>query len=125
MKVFKKVRIKSDGNCYPLFIDKQKPFVFGEWMQAEFHPTKGFAPRSLNGLDENPIGGWHCCFKPIAPHIADELKTGEKRVWMECEADGLMKKYDRPESQGGAWILVEKLKPIRLLNESEVKELIA
>ena len=45
MKVYKKVRIKWDGNCYPLFIGKNKPFIFGEWMQCEFIPTKGFADR--------------------------------------------------------------------------------
>lgn len=116
MIVYKKVRALKDGNYYPLFIDKKKPFLFGEWMEAGFHPTPGFAPRSL-GLDEfgNEIGGWHCCFKPVAPHIADELKSGEKRVWMECEAKGKMEKYDRPESQGGAWLLVQYLKPLRIM----------
>lgn len=116
MKVFKKVRIGKDGLLYPLFIDRNKPFVFGEWMHSEFHPTKGFAERSL-GQDENgnELGGWHCCYQPIAPHIADELKTGEKRVWIECEAKGTIKKYDRPESQGGAWLLAEYLKPLKIL----------
>ena len=103
MIVYKKVRILKDGNAYPLFIDKKKPFEFGSWMKAEFHPTKGFAPRSLGKDDDgNEIGGWHCCFKPEAPHIADQLKSGEIRVWMVCEAEGRSQKYDRPESQGGA-----------------------
>jgi hypothetical protein len=121
MIVYKKVRVLKDGNYYPLFIDKTKPFEFGEWMKAGFHPTKGFAPRSLgNDADGNEIGGWHCCYKPIAPPIADELKSGEKRIWMKCEAKGEMKKYDRPESQGGAWLLVEWLKPLEIMRESEV-----
>lgn len=120
--VFKKVRVKSDGNCYPLFIDKTKPFVFGQWMHCEFHPTKGFAPRSLNGQGEDAIGGWHCCYKPLAPHIADELKSGEKRVWIMCEAKGLASQYERPESQGSTWLLVEWLRPIKVLTEKEVEE---
>lgn len=116
MRVYKKVRIKQDGKCYPLFIGKQKAFEFGKWMKAEFIPTKGFAPRSINGIDnENPIGGWHCTYEMNAPHIADQLKSGEKRVWIECEAKGEMKTYDRPESQGGTWCLVEWLKPIRIV----------
>ena len=116
MIVYKKVRILKDGNVYPLFIDKRNPFRFGEWMRASFNPTKGFAPRSL-GQDENgdEIGGWHCCYKMEAPHIADKLKSGEKRVWMKCESMGKMQKYDRPESQGGAWLLVEYLKPIEIV----------
>ena len=122
MIVYKKVRILKDGNAYPLFIDKKKPFKFGSWMKAGFHPTKGFAPRSL-GKDANgeEIGGWHCCYKPEAPHIADQLKSGETRVWMVCEAKGKSQKYDRPESQGGAWLLVEYLKPLRFLSDAEVR----
>ena len=126
MIVYKKVRILKDGKAYPLFINKKVPFEFGKWTRAEFHPTKGFAPRSL-GKDEdgNEIGGLHCCFKPEAPHIADQLKSGEIRVWMACEAKGRTQKYDRPESQGGAWLLVEWLKPLRFLSDSEVREGVA
>lgn len=63
MIVYKKVRLLKNGNVYPLFIDKKKPFEFGKWMRAEFHPTNGFAPRSLGKDDnENEIGGWHCCY---------------------------------------------------------------
>lgn len=124
MVVYKKVRQLSDGNYYPLFIDKKKKFEFGEWMKAEFHPTKGFAPRSINGIDnDNPIGGWHCCYQPLAPHISDELKSGEKRVWMMCEAKGDMKSYNRPESQGGSWMLAEYLRPIKILTDEEVRKI--
>ncbi len=112
MKVYKKVRIKKDGKCYPLFIGKNKPFIFGEWMQCEFIPTKGFAERSIS--DTEKIGGWHCCYQPVAPHLADELKSGEK-VWIECEAKGRTKRYERPESQGGAWVLVEYIMPLQIV----------
>lgn len=125
MKVYKKVRQLKDGNLYPLFIDKTKPFVFGEWMRCEFHPTKGFAERSI-GQDENgnEMGGWHCTLEMNAPHIADELKSGEKRVWMECEAKGKMKKYERPLLQGGTWLLVEYLKPLRILSDENVNNIL-
>lgn len=113
MIVYKKVRLKADGNCYPLFIAKNKPFVFGSWMKCEFHPTKGFAERNID--DNEKTGGWHCCYQPIAPHLADKLASGEKRVWIECEAKGRTRKYNRPESQGGAWLLAEYIKPLRML----------
>lgn len=118
--VYKKVRILKDGNCYPLFIDKKKPFVFGEWMKAEFHPTKGFAKRSIHGDIQTGVGcdgGWHSCPTPEASWIADELKSGEKRVWMECEAKGVVE-YLRPQ---GIWFLSEWIKPIRLLSPEEVR----
>lgn len=112
--VYKKVRKGKDGKLYPLFIDKHREFVIGEWMQCEFHPTKGFAERSIDS--DVKIGGWHCCFQPVAPHLADQLSSGEKRVWLKCLAKGRIYKYNRPESQGGAWLLVEYIKPLEVIS---------
>ena len=122
--IYKKVRILKDGKVYPLFIDKKKPFLFNdEWVHCEFHPTNGFAERTFLDEDGNKIGCWHATYKPYAPHIADEIASGEKRVWMECLGKGQTKTYDRPESMGGTWALFEWIKPIRILTESEVQEL--
>ena len=121
MLVYKKVRLMKDGTLKPLFIGKDKPFTIGKWQHCEYIPTKGFAPRSISTDDNSKIGGWHCCFKPIAPHIADELSSGEKRIWMECEARGRSTVYKRSLLQGGSWILVEEIKPIRILTDEEVK----
>lgn len=77
---------------------------------AEDHPTKGFAHRK----------GWHCCFKPIAPHLSMTLKTGERRIWAKVDL-GVDKDstttYNRPESQGGSWVLADKMTIVRLLPE--------
>lgn len=121
MIVYKKVRQMKDGTLKPLFIGKDKPFEIGKWQHCEYIPTKGFAPRSISTDDNSKIGGWHCCFKPVAPHIADELSSGEKRIWMECEARGRSTVYKRSLLQGGSWILVEEIKPIRILTDEEVK----
>lgn len=124
MTVYKLVKLKKDGNCYPLFIDKDKPFLFGQWMHCEFHPTKGFAPRSINRTEEEPMGGWHCTpYSPYAPHLSETLANGEKRVWIECEAKGQTQIYKRCLEQGGDWILVEWLKPIRVIPYEEVYKL--
>lgn len=104
MKAYKLLRIKKDGRLYPLFIDKTTATPIGEWLVAECHPTKGFAIRQ----------GWHCCFKPIAPHLKKELANGEKRVWVECEVEDYTT-YDRPESQGGAWVLAQKMKITKVI----------
>lgn len=105
MTVYKLLRIK-DGKLYPLFINRKTETPIGIWMDAECYPTKGFAIRK----------GWHCCYQPIAPHLKIELSNGEKRVWVECEAKDC-EKYERPESQGGAWVLCQKLKLIRILQQ--------
>lgn len=106
MKAYKLLRLGKDGKLYPLFISRNKETPIGVWMKAECHPTKGFAVRQ----------GWHCCFKPVAPHLKMQLKTGEQRVWVECEVEDF-ESYNRPESQGGSWILAQKMKIIRVCPE--------
>lgn len=112
MKAYKLLRIKKDGKLYPLYINKTVETPIGVWMQAECHPTKGFAVRQ----------GWHCCFKPVAPHLKTKLSSGEQRVWIECEVED-WESYDRPESQGGAWILAQRMKINRVLTFEEVDEI--
>lgn len=112
MKAYKLVR-KKDNHLYPLFIDRKRQYVIGEEREAEFIPTKGFAPRK----------GFHCCFYPYAPHLKTELKNGEKRVWIECDIDDYTT-YDRPESQGGRWILANKITVLRELSSDEVKDIL-
>ena len=102
MKAYKLLRKKKDGKLYPLFINKTIPTPIGEWMQAEYYPTKGFAIRK----------GWHCCFEMTAPHLKMQLSNGEQRVWVEVEVED-WESYNRPESQGGAWILAQRMKIIR------------
>ena len=104
MIAYKLMRVKKDGLIYPLFINKNKPTIIGEWLNAECYPTKGFAVRC----------GWHCCFEMNAPHLKKELATGEKRVWVKCEVEDYTT-YDRPESQGGMWILAQKMKVIEVV----------
>lgn len=113
MKAYKLVRKKKDGKLYPLFINKNVATPIGEWLQAECFPTKGFAIRK----------GWHTCFIPLAPHLKTTLASGEQRVWIEVEVDDYTT-YDRPESQGGRWILAQKMKVLRELSFEEVEEIL-
>ena len=113
MIVYKLVRKSKDGNLYPLFIDKHRPYIFGEKRMAEYIPTKSFAPRK----------GFHCCFIPYAPHLKTHLSNGENRVWIECEVDDF-ETYERPKSQGGKWLLAQKLIAIRELNFDEVEGIV-
>ena len=120
MKVYKLVRQLKDGSLTPLFIGKKQPFVFGQKMKCEFLPTKGFAPRSV---DDKNSGGWHCCFTCYAAHLSEKLANGEQRVWIECEAEGTTKTYKRSLLQGGDWILVEYLTPLRVVPWDEVRKM--
>lgn len=104
MKAYKLFRLLKNGDITPLFINKTQRLDLGVTYKAEDHPTKGFAHRM----------GWHCCFQPIAPHLTMTLKTGEKRVWAMVEVSDTIT-YDRPESQGGAWVLANEMTIIKLL----------
>lgn len=97
MRAFKLVRKMKDGSLSPLFINKKSRLPIGEWMEAESHPTKGFAYRK----------GWHCTLEPNAPHLSKK-----NRVWVEVEIDDF-EYYNRPESQGGIWVLAQKMKIIK------------
>ena len=109
MTAYKLMRLGKDGGVYPLFINKKERTRFGEVLKAECYPTKGFAVRT----------GWHCCFTPYAPHLKEELASGERRVWVEIKVRDFTT-YDRPESQGNAWILANEMIAVKIMNEEEV-----
>lgn len=113
VKAYKLVRKMKDGSLSPLFINKKSRIPIGEWIEAENHPTKGFAERM----------GWHCTLKPHAPHLTLNPKNGASRVWVEVEVDEY-KEYARPESQGGNWVLANRMKVIGELSEEEVLSII-
>ena len=79
---------------WKVFINKSFRIPFNKWLQAEFHPTKGFKLRPY----------WHCTSKPNAPHLSTK-----DRVWVKVEIDDY-KEFQRPNNQGGLWFLVNKIK---------------
>lgn len=104
MEAFKLVRKMKDGSISSLFINKRQRIEVGVWLNAEDHNTKGFAHRP----------GWHCTLKPEAPHLKLNPKNGPRRVWYMVEIEDY-ELYPRPESQGGTWVLANKIKFIREL----------
>lgn len=96
---------RKNGTLGSLFIHTKAILSLNQWQEAEFFPTKGYAERF----------GWHCTFYPYAPHLKEE-----GRVWLECETEEC-RTYERPESQGGAWILANRIKIIRILTQKEVE----
>jgi hypothetical protein len=111
MIAYKLFRLRKDGTLGPLFINRKQVIPIGKWLQAECHPTAGYAVRP----------GWHCCSTPCAPHLSKHLKNGEHRVWARVEIKGV-KEHMRPESQGGLWYTAEGMMVLKILggeNESE------
>ncbi len=113
IKGYKLFRVRKDGTLGPLFINRKQVVPLGEWLQSADHPTTGFAHRQ----------GWHCTFLPYAPHLRMILKSGEVRVWCEIEMRNT-RIYQRPESQGGKWVLVDQIKVNRILSQCEVDHIL-
>ena len=102
---YKLMRLRKDGTLGPLFINARMRVPLGEWLEAEDHPTKGYAHRP----------GWHVLAKPIAPHLS---KKG--RAWVLVD----FKDFDihiRPEIQGGMWCLAKKIFVIGILPKEDTK----
>lgn len=101
MLAYKLFRLRKDGTLGPLFINARQRVPMGEWLEAEDHPTKGFAHRP----------GWHATLLPIAPHLSEK-----GRVWCQVELGGSVRRFERPESQGGTWVLAERLRVVAVLS---------
>ena len=72
------------------------------WVEAEDHPTKGYAHRPY----------WHCCAEPIAPHLSP---VG--RQWYEVEITNFTV-MQRSEYQGNIWYLADSIKVLRKHEET-------
>lgn len=97
---FKLFRRRRNGTLGPLFINRKQVVPVGVWLTAEDHPTKGFAHRP----------GWHATTEQNAPH----LRQGGDRVWARVELRGC-RTFNRPQSQGGTWVLASELRVVEVL----------
>lgn len=101
MIAYKLVRLLKSGEITPLFINKKLRLPFNEWLQAESHPTKGFALRPY----------YHCTSQPIAPHLSEK-----GRVWVKLEMKDYIE-FQRPNNQGGMWYLANKVKFLEIIKK--------
>lgn len=99
MVAYKLMRLRKDGTLGSLFINKRAVIPVGEWLVAQDHTTKGFASRP----------GWHCLLQPVAPHLSNK-----GRVWVRCEVEDYQL-FERPENQGGKWVLAQRMKVVDIL----------
>ena len=95
---------RADGTIGPLFINKQQVIPIGEWLESESVPTKGFKVNR----------GWHMCAAAVAPHLKLKPKGKRPRVWCEVEYSGWTHHRNRPEAQGGSWILAERMRVLEI-----------
>lgn len=96
---YKLVRQMKNGELASLFINRKDRLSIGKWLQAESYPTEGFAVRK----------GFHCTLKPIAPHLSKK-----DRVWVKVEVKDY-NYFNRPESQGGKWVLAQQMKILEVI----------
>lgn len=105
MLAYKLLKQRKDGSLGPLFINASLRVPIGEWMEAEDHRTKGYAHRP----------GWHCTEKQTAPHIMKKPASGQTRVWCHVEIGGNIEPFQRPDNQGGTWLIASKMKVLDII----------
>lgn len=110
---YKLFSLNKDGTLSPLFINKNQIIDLDVWLESECYPTKGFAIRQ----------GWHCTLLPLAPHLKMILKQGKPRVWCEVEVMEYTP-FKRPQSQGGEWLLANKMKVNKILSNCEIDNIL-
>ena len=136
---------REDGKLFPLFIGKTKETPMNEWVPAEIiMDHRGFSHRP----------GWHLgAYLPSAPWLMsmDGAYTSQrgkkfKRIWCEVEyvtdvdytdvVAKLPKKcftdrlpdggfYAFKESGNRLWIIADRIKITKILNESERQQMLA
>jgi len=107
IKGYKLFRLRKDGTIGPLFINASQRIEVGKWYEAEDHPTPGYQRRP----------GWHATLKPVAPHLCER-----NRVWCEVRLTGCSR-FNRPQSQGGTWVLARKIKVVQVFKDGLPLEL--
>ena len=99
MTAYKLFRLRKDGSLGSLFINRKDILPENVWLEAAYHPTKGFKERC----------GWHCCSRRYAPHLSKKGRTWRKVEMRDIE------NLERPKNQGGLWYIAGK---IRILDEN-------
>lgn len=136
MIAYKLCRKKGD-KYFPLFINRNRPIPVNEWKEAEFYPTKNYAPRP----------GWHCSITPYAPHLLKKDGTlSRDRVWLEVEipddndwqdiADSSPTRdlqynipfqghyrFKRSKREGNTWYIAGSIRVIREISDLEVNSI--
>lgn len=143
-KGYKLFEMRDDGKLFPLFIGKTKETPMNEWVMAEIvMEHKGFSHRP----------GWHLGAQlPSAPWLmgADGTYKSQRgkrfrRVWCEVEyiadidyteiVQALPKKcfvdrlpdngfYNFKESGDRLWIIADRIKIVRILEENERRQML-
>lgn len=143
-KGYKLFEMSPSGGLHPLFIDKKTAYAIGKWIQAENHPTTGYARRP--GFHAGEI-----CSAPWLMSADGTYKSQRgkrwKRVWCEVEynatvdytsvVEQLPKKCFVDEvPQNGfykfretgcnrIWIITDRIRITRVLTEEERMDILS
>lgn len=101
---YKLLKIRKDNSIGSLYINRKKRIPIGTWLEAECHPTKGYAVRP----------GWHVLATPEAPHL--KMKD---RAWFLVMIEDYYE-FKRPASQGGIWYIANRMKILEKVDKEKI-----
>lgn len=145
MKTYKLFRVRN-GRLYPLYVEADKEVAVGKWLKAQVGEKVDETHVKAKGcggkLSLRP--GWHSTTVPFTNWIGKKTDDGtliqrKDTVWCECEVSGnelevksrhgsrvLLKgwyKFKTNAKQKNPWIISDKVKVIKKLNDAEVSEI--
>lgn len=145
MKTYKLFRVKGT-KLYPLYVNADKSIPIGRWIEAEVGEKVDDTHVKAKGcggkLSLRP--GFHSTQTPFTDWIGEKQPDGtlaqrKDTVWCECEVDGdqieVTNRYGSRELLDGwyfyktnskqkePWIISNKIKVVRILNNTEVAEI--
>ena len=111
MKMYKIMRVKTDGMLYPIGVNRYRSYNVGEWYDAEHIESRKYKTKK----------GFYGFEKPSSKRYKESLRRGEKRVWVECETEDCELYYHPMD--GETWMIAQRMKILRALSERDVNKI--
>ena len=133
------------GNLYPLFLDKNTVYPIGEWINAEIHYGKNFAPRPgvhcgiipsapwLMSVDDNGNGyykgrrkGWTRRWAYIEYNCTIDYNDEVSKLKKKCFENRIPENgwYYFKEYGKATWIITDKIKILKVVTEEERQQVL-
>lgn len=137
---YKLMEMDTEGNLYPLFLDKETVYPLETWIEAEVHYSTKFAPRPGIHCGVIPSAPWLMAYGEDGNGYYKGRRKGWTRQWVAVEFNvsvdyneevaKLKKKCfeDRIPENGwyyfkeygkATWIITDKIKIHKVLTEQE------
>ena len=113
MKMYKIMRVRSDGMLYSIGVNRNKPYDIDEWYTAEHIVSRKYKTKK----------GFYGFEKPDNERYKTTLQRGDRRIWVECEVEDY--EFYHHVMDGATWVIAQRMRMIRALSDRDVAKIIS